>query len=272
MTITESLPVHEIAGEGPLTVFLLHGAYGDGRYFANTRDVLVEAGYRVVVWDCPGYRTSPTPSDTSILANAQAAATLVKAVGGERNVLLGHSMGGLIAPRAALIAGNAVRALVLSSTTAGLQTRTPEEQRAFFAERVDPITEGKSVGEYAPGLLRTMMGPAASGPLVDRVVEVVCEMRTEAFKAAMTAIAEYGEGVDTLRAQVVPALLIAGELDPACPVAGMQYMAELLPDSELHEIAGVGHYGFAERPDEFHRLLLDFLGRIAEGSPDVEPA
>jgi pimeloyl-ACP methyl ester carboxylesterase len=88
------LPDREITGSGELTVFLLHGAYGDGRYFANTRDGLVDNGYRAVVGDCPGYGASPTPADSSIAAHASAAAELIGAVGGERNVLLGHSMGG----------------------------------------------------------------------------------------------------------------------------------------------------------------------------------
>ena len=261
-TGTQRLPDHQVAGSGEVTVFLLHGAYGDGRYWANTRDTLAGAGYRVVVWDCPGYGTSPVPADTSIEAHARAAAELVRAVGSERNVLLGHSMGGLIAPLAATLVGNEVCGLVLSCTSAGMVTRTPEERRQFFAERVDPITSGMSVGEYAPGLLKTMMGPAAAGPLVDTVVRVVCQMRTDTFKASMAAIAGY-DGRDALRGLTVPAQLIAGELDPACPVPGMQLMDGLIPDSRLHVIDGVGHYPFAERPDEYHRTVLSFLSGIA---------
>jgi pimeloyl-ACP methyl ester carboxylesterase len=256
--MSDVLADHQICGEGEVTVFLLHGAYGDGRYFSHTRDVLVAAGYRVVVWDCPGYGRSPIPDDSGIEAHATAAAELVTAVGGTRNVLLGHSMGGLIAPRAALLVPERVVGVVLSCTSAGIVTRSAEEQKRFFAERVDPITDGQSVGEYAPGLLKTMMGPGAAGPLVDTVVSVVCEMRTETFKASMRAIATY-DGTEALRQLRVPVLLIAGELDPACPPDGLRYMSTLIADNELHEIAGVGHYGFAERPDEYHPLLLSFL-------------
>ena len=258
----QRLPDHQVTGSGEVTVFLLHGAYGDGRYWAHTRDTLAAAGYRVVVWDCPGYGTSAAPADTSIEAHAQAAAALVRAVGSDRNLLLGHSMGGLIAPLAATIAGDAICGVVLSCTSAGMVTRTREERRQFFAERVDPITGGMSVGEYAPGLLRTMMGPDAAGPLVDTVVRVVCEMRTDTFKASMAAIADY-DGRDALRELTVPAQLIAGELDPACPVPGMQLMDGLIPNSRLHVIDGAGHYPFAERPDEYHRTVLSFLSGIA---------
>jgi pimeloyl-ACP methyl ester carboxylesterase len=258
MTTTAGLPAHQISGVGEVSVFLLHGAYGDGRYFAPTRDHLVAQGYRVVVWDCPGYGASPPREEATIASHAQAAAELVAAVGGERNVILGHSMGGLIAPLAALHAGDLVEGLILSATSAGLTTRSPEEQARFLAERVDPIENGLSIGQYAPGLLATMMGPGASGPLVDLVVRVVCEMSTDTFKSSMTAIATY-DGTEALRNQKVPALLIAGEHDPACPADGMRFMADLLPDGEFHILDGVGHYGFAERPDAYHRLLDDFL-------------
>lgn len=259
--MTRPLPAHEITGSGDITVFLLHGAYGDGRYFADTRDRLVARGHRVVVWHCPGYGGSPGIDSPSIESFGEVAAELVAATGGEHNVLLGHSMGGLIAPRAALLVPDRVDALVLSSTSAGLNTRTPEERAAFIAERVDPITAGLSVGEYAPALLATMIGPESSGPLVDRVMDVVCGMSTETFKVSMTAITEYVDGVETLRAQTVPALAIAGEHDPACPPDGMRFIAEQLPDAEYAEIAGVGHYGFAERPEEYHGLVEDFLAR-----------
>ncbi|MEO8749382.1 MAG: alpha/beta hydrolase [Allobranchiibius sp.] len=259
MSTPHPLPAHEVSGSGELTLFLLHGAYGDGRYFANTRDWLVAQGHRVVVWHCPGYGGSPGVSDPSIEAFGEAAAELIEATGSERNIILGHSMGGRIAPRAAVLAADRVHGLVLSSTTAGLNTRTPEEQAQFMAERVDPITAGMSVGEYAPELIKTMMGPDASGSLVDTVMSVICEMNTETFKLSMAAIASYTDGIETLQKQTVPVLLIAGELDPACPPAGMQYMAELLPDAEYAEIAGVGHYGFAERPDEYHQLIERFL-------------
>ena len=259
MSTRQPLPAHEISGSGELTLFMFHGAYGDGRYFADARDRLVARGHRVVVWHCPGYGGSPGLSEATIESFGVAAADLIEATGGERNVLLGHSMGGLIAPRAALLAADRVDGLVLSSTSAGLNTRTAEEQATFMAERVDPITAGMSVGEYAPELLKTMIGPDSSGPLVDLVMSVVCEMSTETFKLSMAAIASYADGVETLQKQTVPALLIAGALDPACPPDGMRYIAEVLPDAEYAEIAGTGHYGFAERPVEYHRLIEEFL-------------
>ncbi|MBH0119782.1 alpha/beta hydrolase [Rhodococcus sp. HM1] len=261
MPVDTPLPQHVITGDGPTTVFLLHGAYGDGRYFDHTRDVLVDAGYRVVVWDCPGYAGTPIPQDSSIDAHAHALADLVAAVGGERNVLLGHSMGGLIAPHAANLIGDRVHGLVLSHTSPGLNTFSPEDQARFIAERIDPIEDGRSVAEYAPELLVSMMREGASGPLVQRVVDVICAMSTDTFKASMRAIVDY-DGVPALRSVAVPTLVIAGELDSACPPAGLRRIHELVTDSEYHELSGVGHYGFAEEPEKYERIVIRFLADL----------
>ncbi|MCW2093055.1 UNVERIFIED_ORG: pimeloyl-ACP methyl ester carboxylesterase [Rhodococcus erythropolis] len=258
--MSESLPRHRIDGDGDTTVFMFHGAYGDGRYFGNTGDYLVSAGYRVVVWDCPGYAGSVVEYGTAITDHAKAAADLVRAVGSQSNILLGHSMGGMIAPAAAALLGDSAQAVVLSATSSGLQTRNPEARQSFIDERVTPISQGKTIGEYAPGLLATMMGPGAAGPLVDRVIEVVTEMPSEVFLSSMDAIIAY-DGMPALRELTVPTLLLAGEFDTACPPADMALMAERIPDSEMQVLAGVGHYPFAEAPDSYHEILLDFLSR-----------
>lgn len=254
-----TLPAHHITGTGTTTVFLLHGAYGDGRYFDHTRDVLADAGYRVVVWHCPGYGGTPIPADNSIESHAAAVERLVRAVGSEHNVLLGHSMGALIAPLATVREAT-VSGLILSSASAGFASRTPEDQKRYLAERLEPIENGKTVAEYVRPLLGNMMGPGASGPLVDRVVEVILSMPTETFAASIRAISAY-DSRPALGEVAVPTLLLAGTEDTACPVAGMRTIQKMIPGSELHELQGVGHYGFAERPEEYHGHVLDFLRR-----------
>ncbi|MDI9904401.1 alpha/beta hydrolase [Rhodococcus sp. IEGM 1406] len=250
---------YTVHGSGTTTVFMLHGAYGDGSYFANTATVLADAGYRVVVWNCPGYGMTPPAQTPSITTFSAAATSLVQSEATAVNVLLGHSMGALIAP---LTANNEplVDAVVLSGASAGFASRTPEDQKRYLAERLEPIENGQTVAEYVRPLLDSMMGPTASGPLVDKVREAILAMRTATFADSIRAIASY-DGREALDNLAVPTLLLAGTVDTACPVAGMRAMAERIEDSEIHELEGVGHYGFAERPDEFHGHLLDFLGR-----------
>lgn len=253
------LPNYRVAGEGDTTVFLLHGAYGDGRYFADLAASLNAAGYRTVTWDCPGYGTSPAVDPPVIERFADAATEMVRKEATAHNVILGHSMGGLIAPRVA-VAEPRIGGVVLSATSSGFVNRSPEDQRKFLEERLAPIENGMDIRGYAQPLITYMMAKGACGPLVDHVFDVVLSMKTETFRTSIKALAMY-DGIPSLRAVKQPTLLIAGSEDPACTAEGMRRIDDLLADSEFYQIDGVGHYGFAEKPSEYKAILLDFLGR-----------
>lgn len=262
MTFSQ-LPRYEVHGEGATTLFMLHGAYGDGRYFDDAISRYTRDGLRVVVWTCPGYGDEAVPEGFGVPLAAEYAAAMVTEEATEHNVLLGHSMGGLIAPRVPALTGDLLDGLILSASSAGFVNRSAEDKERYLAERVKPITEdGLSVAEYASGLLKTMMGPNASGPLVERVYEVVMAMKTEAFIASMTAITEY-DSKPSLGELDVPTLMLAGELDPACTAAGMRKMHDLVAGSTFHEVLGAGHYAFAEAPDEYHRVTTSFINSLS---------
>ena len=259
------LPYYRIAGSGDSTVFLLHGAYGDGHYFADLVAALTTAGYRTVTWDCPGYGTSPPVEPPVIETFAESALAMVRKEATARNAILGHSMGGLIAPRVA-VAESSIDAVILSATSSGFVNRSPEDQRKFLAERLAPIENGMDIRSYAQPLITYMMAKGATGPLVDHVLDVVLSMETETFRTSIKALAIY-DGIPTLRALSQPTLLIAGAEDPACTAEGMRGIDGLLKNSELNVIDGVGHYGFAERPSEYKAILIDFLRRRLSARP-----
>lgn len=253
----EQLPNYKIFGSGDKTVFLLHGAYGDGRYFENLATRLAGAHYRVVVWDCPGYGQSTPAAEATIECFSDAAQALIEKEKTGVNVLLGHSMGALIAP---LVASRTtfLSAVILSAGSPGFVARTPEDQALYLKERLEPIENGMEVSEYARPQIAHMMADGAKGELVDRVVEVILSMKTETFANSIRAISVY-DSRPALQKIPVPTLLIAGSEDPACTADGMRKMAEMVPDSEFHVVDGSGHYAFAERPTEYFTIVLGFL-------------
>lgn len=255
--MSTTLPSHIIYGQADTTVYLLHGAYGDGRYFSDFATRLTEFGYRVVVWDCPGYGQSPRHPQPSIESFAEAAMSLIAATKSKTNVLLGHSMGALIGPRVATLSEH-LDGLILSAGSKGFVARPPEDQARYLEERLAPIEQGMSVAEYALPLIRHMMADGAQGPLVDHVIQIILDMKTQTFADSIRAISAYDSRPSLLQIQQ-PTLLIAGAEDPACTAAGMREMASMVADSEFHVLDQCGHYGFAERPREYLSIVLGFL-------------
>lgn len=262
MTYTSALPdysvTHAQGTANGTTVFLLHGAFGAKEYWRAQIECLAQRGYRIVAWDAPGYGLSPLPGGFSIDFCAKAAAALIQKEGTQRNVVMGHSMGGMIAQRAWAHAPEDIHGYIFSATSAAFGQPDGDWQREFVRQRVAPLDAGRTIPEYAPEMLRSMMAPGAHGENVDLLVATVSQMREETFRAAVTSIASY-EGRALLAGMNVPALCIAGELDRTAPAVVMQKMASKMPQAQFVELQGVGHFGWAEDADQFNTQIIDFL-------------
>lgn len=257
-----TLPDHVKVGQGDTTVYLLHGGYGSKDYWAPMIVRLARAGYRVIAWDAPGYGVSPLPERFSIEGAAGACAALIDDTGTQCNIVLGHSMGGLIAPLVAALRPDAVQAVVLSATVSSFGHLDAATRAEFVAERVAPLDAGKTMRDVAGPLVLSMMGPDASGADVDQIVEATAQTPDATFRAAIQAIVDY-DGEPALSALTQPTLVIAGERDPIGRADNLQALARALPAATYHCIPGTGHYAWAEDPRGFDAALLPFLMRIA---------
>lgn len=251
-------PDYQVAGDGETTVFLLHGAYGSKDYFRAEIETLTRNGYRVVAWDAPGYGISPLPANFSIEGLAEAAARLIEKTGTRKNVVVGHSMGGITAPLVTLLAGERVHGLVISATGASFARKPEQDKVTFLEERIAPLKRGKSFRETAMPVILSMFAPGSSGELVDLVTNVAASTHTETFCAAIEAIVRY-DGRDNLRKIQVPTLLIAGEADKVGRPELMRQLTEFIPHAQFVCIPNAGHYAFAEQPEAFNKSLLGFL-------------
>lgn len=260
MTYSLRVPDFQVAGDSDTTVFLLHGAYGSKDYFRPEIETLVRAGLRVVAWDAPGYGLSALPEQgLSIEGLAEAAARLIERMGSRTNVVLGHSMGGIVAPAVTLLLPDTVHGLVVSATVASFSQKSEADKKNFLAERVEPLKQGKSFRETAGAVIDSMFAPGSGGPLVELVREVALGTTKETFIAAISAIVNY-EGVQTLRSVKVPTLLLAGQHDKVGRPDGMHNIkTAFIPHAQFHVLPNSGHYGFAEEPELFNQHLLAFI-------------
>ena len=91
-----SLPAFTTLGAGP-TVLMLHGIGGGHLAFAPQVETLASSGYRAVAWDMPGYGHSAPIEPYTFKGLAQRCIALIESLQCGDVVLVGHSMGGMVA-------------------------------------------------------------------------------------------------------------------------------------------------------------------------------
>lgn len=259
-----NLPDYQVTNDsGKVTVYLLHGIYGAKDYWRYQTERLIARGYRVVAMDAPGYNLSPLPETFSFDTVAEAAARLVQATAGERNVFFGHSMGGQITPRILGKVPGKIHAAIITATIGYFGNRTKEEQEEFVRKRTAPPPPGTDPMRAQLMVVNSMLGPGASGPEVELVRTIAAATPPRTVQTAVKAVQAYpeSEAVAMIKAISVPTLLVAGEVDQTGHAAGMKRVAHMIKGAEFGVVSGSGHYPWAENPGEFNSILFSFLDR-----------
>jgi pimeloyl-ACP methyl ester carboxylesterase len=208
-------------------------------------------------WPMPGFHgTVPLPEMT-FPALALALRDAMDARGITKAVLVGHSMGGMLAMEFCATFPDRVSKLVLYATTPAFGGRDPSFAEAFLASRLGPL-EGKSMPEAAPALLAGMFADGADQDGIARATGALAETPKEVYQATLRCLTTFDRRAD-LPNIAAPTLLIAGEHDPAAPPKTMQRMQDAIPGSRLVMVAGAGHFVHIDRPAEFRAALLPFL-------------
>lgn len=254
-------------GAGSETVVMLHGSGpGAGGWSNFNRNVepLVEAGYRVVLMDCPGWSKSDPVVCTGSRSelNARALAGLMDAIGLDKAHLIGNSMGGHSAVAFTLAHPMRVGKLVLmGGGTGGTNLLTPTP------------TEGiKQIGATyrAPTLenLEKLMGVFVFD--VSQVTNELIRSRLDNMLARREHLDNFVRSTEANPRQFPdvahrlgeiksPALIIWGRDDRFVPMEVGLRLLGALPDARLHVFSRCGHWAQWEHADAFNRLVLDFL-------------
>ena len=127
-----TLPSYIQQGTGDTAVILLHGVGGGQQVWAQTLPVLASHGYRAIAWDAPGYGGSALAEPYTNLALARTLHQLIAHVGARRSVVLGHSMGGMIAQEAFALAPAQINGLILFATSPAFGKPGGDWQQQFL--------------------------------------------------------------------------------------------------------------------------------------------
>ncbi|HEX5097376.1 MAG TPA: alpha/beta fold hydrolase [Acidimicrobiia bacterium] len=204
-----------------------------------------------------GYsRCAPMPA--SIATMADDAAAVLQAVGAEPALVVGLSMGGMIAQELALRHPERVRALVLVGTRppAPVHLQVPGDVISRLLRRPEP---GETVGQFLTATWATLCGPgfaAARPDLLDELVEQILVRTTPKASTfrQMSSIAAWHDP-RRLAGIAAPTTVVHGDVDPLMPVGNGTRLACLIPGARYVELAGVGHLPPLEASDAVAEIV-----------------
>jgi pimeloyl-ACP methyl ester carboxylesterase len=201
----------------------------------------------VLVLDLPGHGRSDDPGRETIGDYVDAVVALLDAVGVERAVVGGHSMGGAIAQVMALDRPERVAGLVLVGT--GAKLRVAQALLDSILSDFDAILA--LVAEWS-------FGPAAPDELRQLGVKTMGETDPAVLHGDFLACDRF-DIRDRLAEIQAPTLVVGGTADRMTPIRFSRYLATHIPNAQLEVVEGAGHMVALERPEVVAAAVARFM-------------
>ncbi|QHL86604.1 alpha/beta fold hydrolase [Nibribacter ruber] len=263
------------------SVLLLHGKNFNGAYWEQTAKDLSKNGFRVIIPDQIGFGKSSKPQNIqySFQMLAQNTKSLLDSLGVKQVAVLGHSMGGMLATRFALMYPETTEKLILENPI-GLE----DWKRWVPYQSIEKWYAGELKQNYET-IKKYQLDNYYGGtwdPKYDEWANVLAgwtlhpEYPKIAWVSALTYDMIFTQPVVYEFSQVkAPTLLLIGQRDKTAlgkanarpedrallgnyPALGKE-IAKKIPNAKLVELANVGHLPHIEAYDRFLVPLLQFL-------------
>jgi pimeloyl-ACP methyl ester carboxylesterase len=246
------------------TVVLLHGGPGgfDHSYFKPDFARLTDVA-QVVYLDLYGHGRSERgePEEWSLELCADKLRELCDALGMESPLVLGHSLGALVALSYGIRHPDHPGALVIQSGFARFDHgRIVERFRRFGGDEIGEIVQRSFGGEGGPvteeewARAWAVYGPWV--PLEDEFARTVAH--PELNRPGIARLRAF-DVVDRLERITCPTLVCVGELDPVASVAAAREVADGIPGARLEVLEGAGHFPWRDVPEDYWPLLTGFV-------------
>ena len=206
----------------------------------------------------PGYGDS-TPLATMTFADlADAACGLLEASGIDQAVVVGQSLGGMVAQQMAIAHPHRVAGLVLVATTAAFGKPGSSFNDEFLAARLAPIEAGHRPADLAAEIVDSIVAADATEAARAHAVASMSRIEPEPYARSIECLVTW-DGRPFLPDVAAPTLCVAGDSDTNAPVRAMERLCESIAGASLVVIGGAGHLVNLERPAEFNAVLEDFV-------------
>ncbi|WP_342594979.1 alpha/beta hydrolase [Salinicola lusitanus] len=263
---------HGVYGQGE-PIVLLHGTPSSSLIWRDVLPRLVEAGYRVHLFDLLGYGHSERPRDPSVDTSISAQVPVLEALmdhwGLEAAHIVAHDFGGGIAQRLGVFHPHRLRSLTLIDVVSYASYPSPRtrQQMAAGLERLIKVPDDEHRAHFREWLLTAVhdprrleasalatyldfiSGPIGQASLFQHQIRHYDPKHTTEVAARLPELGR------------MPVKLIWGAEDAWQSVDYAHRLHADIPGSDLSVLEGCGHFSPEDRPEEIARLVIEFLKR-----------
>lgn len=245
-------------GEGE-PVVLGHGMWCTGRMFAGLVRAL-SPYYRLITVDLRAHGRSGVPAGNWSVADVgEDYRRVLDALGIERAVLAGYSMGGMGALHFALAHPDRLRGLVLICTTAAAEAPVRRVQITALAGLVSAVGAPDWVTADAADRTFGRTFQRAYPEVVDQWRGEISAMSRKGLVQALRAVSFRPSLTQHIPEIHTPALILAGGRDRIAPAKDSMSMAKRLPHARLQVVRGASHGLPIERARNVAALIRRFI-------------
>jgi pimeloyl-ACP methyl ester carboxylesterase len=250
----------------PTAVFI-HGGQNDHSVWILQTRYFAHHGFGVLAVDLPGHGRSQGPALTTIEEMSDWLSSLLDAAGVSKAILIGHSMGSLIALESAgrlqqssRIAGIALvgTAYPMKVADALLDAANNAQQSAidmvniWSHSTISPKPSAPGPGFYVQGASQRLMQRIASQSAAKPTV----------FYTDFAACNAYANGEAAAQAVTCPTLFLLGQRDVMTPAKAAAGLIATIKHAKVVHVEASGHALMAEQPD----AVLDHLFKFASAA------
>lgn len=251
------------------TIVFLHGGEHDHSVWALQSRYMAHHGYSVLALDLPGHMRSAGPALTTIEAIAGRIAEPLIDCGTERLLLVGHSMGSLIALELGTRLGGKVHGVALLATASPMRV---SDALLDATKNTPPLAMDMiNVWSHSASINAFDRKPSCPGPgfsnfwsnlrLMQRVAQ---RSGSNVLHADFVACNAYSNGVQAAAAVPCPILFVLAASDSMAPARSAQPLIDACSDATVVTLPGAGHSLMAENPDGVREALARFAARVFE--------
>ena len=241
------------------TLFFLHGMNGNSKSWENLFYSL-SSSFRVVAWDAPSFGGSDVFGD-NIEEYKNAAKALIETLKLKKIILIGHSMGGLIASQLAYDNDVSVSGLILSSTHLGFGCKKGEPLMERYANRLKTFSTKLSDIDYAMERAKRNTPEGTSESVIKFLANVALDIRKESIRDG-GRMSQEADNTNICKDLKVPVLILSGGKDTVISTEMHASLIAALPRAHKVVFPKAGRASCAEYPDQFNYQITEFAKKV----------